>query len=206
MRSTAPFTLLCAAVLAALPGVARADVFPVSLSTGGTFAATGLDTYLDLTYGGTSDVRLVNGGSLILSNIGLFKLNRPPSGTDVYDTTFMEVIQFTIPSGTDPNPAIFDASVMGTVKRIGGGTVDIAFDPAGQLLTFSNSFAVGSFLLTLDDVQISVPGLNMRGTGTISNFTFTAVPEPAGIVLLSLATGLTLIAVRRKRTEINTSR
>jgi hypothetical protein len=193
------WVLMAAMVTTSL--AARAEV-DISFTTSGTFGATSTDTYKDLIFTGTAFTGTTVGGALNLSDVGLFDLSRPGGILAVYASTFTEDFLFTIPAGTNHNPTVFDALVTGKVAAIGNDTVTITFGVNSKPVSFSNDAGTGSFVLNIDDITIKLPQSSdtttTLGTGSITNATFTPVPEPGGIVLLITVIGSVLVFVRNK--------
>jgi len=184
------------AAIVATSLVARADEIDISFTTSGTFGATGTGTYKDLIFAGTTVTGTTVGGALSLSDLGSFDLSRPGGILAVYATTFSEDFLFTIPAGTKHNPTVFNSLVTGVVTANGNDTVKITFGVSNKPVSFSNDQGTGSFLLSVNDITISLPKgsdtTTALGTGSIADATFTPVPEPAGIVLLITVVGAML--------------
>jgi hypothetical protein len=179
----------------------------LSMSTSGNFSS---GTQPDLSFvgrvgfGGTTD-----GGSLTLSNLGVFTLLKPDTGADTYHDEFSLILTFLAPLGIDGKPdATFDATLKGTVNTQKGSLL-IDFGPA-QTFTYRNNSNSGSFDLAIDDLTLAIPhdgtsSVSQILTGRISNAVDPPVdiagqvPEPLSIVLLGTAIVLTGIAQRRRR-------
>jgi hypothetical protein len=200
---------MAAALLLILPISAWADDFDVSITTTGTFTATGTNAYKELTFTDGVFTGTTAGGSLTLDPLGLFTLARPQSGLlDAYATSFELDITFQIPVGVGNNPTPFHALVTGSVAVTGTNhdSVSISYGINNKPETFSNQDGSGSFQLSVDDFTITVPGstpVSVNQTGMISQGNFTPVPEPSGIALLATAAGLvTFVTLRRRKARV----
>jgi hypothetical protein len=191
--------------------LAHAEEVQFSLSTSGSFSS---GTPGDLSFAGIGTASqagftdTTSGGSLTLSDVGIFTLLKPKSsapshGADTYRDSFTLDLTFFGPTGIN-GQTTFDATLTGTVNTQ-QGSVLIDFGPA-QTFTFSGEDSSGSFDLTVNDLALGIPhdgtlSVSQLLTGSISNATdpATAVPEPVSIVLLGTTMVLAAIMARRRR-------
>jgi hypothetical protein len=190
-----------AAMLSAVP--AKAEVF-FSGSTAGCFGAgcvpTGTDSIANLTYQSSTFSGTTIGGLLAVgsapgtpnvNNFGSFTL---AGGSNTYTGgVFDLVITFTSPGGTDPNPGVYTASLLGTVQE-SNGFVHIDFDNSPHNFTFAG----GSFTLQVNDIDVllgSSPTVPVTGL-------IVAIPEASTWAMLILGfAGVGFMAYRRRNQE-----
>ena len=183
--------------------LAHADEMQFSLSTSGSFS---LGTPGDLSFAGIGTASQAEftdttpGGSLTLTDLGTFTLQKPTHGADPYHDTFNLDLVFSLPSVGIVEQTTFDAAVRGAVNTQRGWVL-IDFGPARHF-TFSNEYGSGSFDLAINDLALKIPhGDTATLTGTITNAIdpVTAIPEPLSIVLLGTTMVLVANVARRRR-------
>jgi len=201
---------LAAMALVFSSGAANAANILYSGSTTGVFG-NGLTTFGGLTYVGstwscTTDpsgfcavggVGQAPGGPANIDNFGSFTVDLPPGGTFT-GGTFTLTINFTSPSGVNPNPGVYNASLNGQVLTNGVGGVSINFtSPTGGLRNYTS--AAGPFSLALNNLSVSSPdvGATRRTVSVTGNINDTpaqtGVPEPTTNMMLG--GGLTAVAL-----------
>lgn len=153
--------------------------------TSGTFNQT-TDATGFLALGGTSD------------GLGIFNLG---SGfTDFNGDLFRLLINFTSPTGVNPNNSVFQALLKGTVmtNNVGGVFVDFSND----LRTFASN--AGPFTFQLNDVSIS----SSSSTQIVSGQIQAAVPEPGTWAMMLLGFGMVggaMRSARRRKDKVSVS-
>jgi hypothetical protein len=196
--------LAVAGVLGA-SGVAKAQDLEFKGTTSGCFIPDGgvvcSPSYQGLSYtGGSFDVFSLFGKASIGSlanNLGWFDLN-PPGGITQYNGSFLLSIMFTKPTVTGDE--IFTAMVTGAVTT-SAGFLSIVFDPSSKVFDYTSGGESGSFLLSVNNLNVD-PGYGpVMLTGSVSSIT--ATPEPGTTALL--ATGLLglipVVRARRRKTS-----
>jgi hypothetical protein len=125
-------------------------------------------------------------------NLGTFNLSSLLAVFNPFD--FNLRVNFTAPAASS---TIFSADLRGAVVPVIGGFAKIDFVNTPRHFEFSNSQGSGSFDLTIQDVTVT-NGSSKSLTGTISNATFAATPEPTSIVLISTLMGGVLLLFRKR--------
>jgi hypothetical protein len=188
-------TLGVAALATALAGAAPASASIVySGSTTGCFANCGIATNFGTS---VSDPGGISFTSSTFSNqpgpsidLGTLTLDAAKSVNPVSDNFFLDVV-FTAPGA---GGTTFDATLTGMLNPgNGNGTVTIDFTPA------TITYAGGSFILSVAELDLTKTNLSDPITGTISNSITTAVPEPSTWAMMMLGfCGVGFMAYRRK--------
>jgi hypothetical protein len=194
--------LLGAAAMAAVLSVApaRAEVF-FEGSTAGCFganctaASTDGDSHLTFnssTFSGTTIGGLLAVGSTPatpnVNNFGSFTL---ANGSNTYTgDVFNLVVTFTSPDGTNPNPGLYVASLLGSVQE-SNGFVHIDFDNSPHSFTFAG----GTFTLQVNDIDVL---LGSSPTVPVTGF-IVAIPETSTWAMMILGfAGVGFMAYRRR--------
>jgi hypothetical protein len=191
-----------AAMLSAVP--AKAEVF-FSGSTAGCFGVGcvpgATDTVSHLTYNNSTFSGTTIGGLLAVgsapgtpnvNNFGSFTL---ANGSSTYTgDVFNLVITFSAPGGTNPNPGVYTASLLGTVQG-NAGFVHIDFDNAPQTFAFDG----GTFTLQVNDIDVL---LGSSPTVPVTGLIVASIPEPSTWAMLILGfAGVGFMAYRRRNQE-----
>jgi len=146
-----------------------------------------------------------NLGSLSLANGSNFNFG---------GNTFALRVTFTVPSGvigntSGNNSSVFSALLMGEVSNVGTGDTGgalVTFTSPSQTFAFGAGAGAGTFVFSVNNTSVSRGRLvpitaQITAAQLLSGQAFTAVPEPATVVLMG--TGLLGVALaglnRRKR-------
>jgi hypothetical protein len=169
-------------------GIAFAD-FTIEGSTSGAFylGSVSLGSSIDLlglSFNGTTlvpttvDAESPNPQANL--NLGTFNLSSLLAIFNPFD--FVLRVNLTAPAGA--SDTIFSADLRGAVVPVFGGVARIDFANNPRHFEFANSRGSGSFDLAIEDVILT--NRSSRSiSGSISNSTFAATPEPTSIVLIS---------------------
>lgn len=121
--------------------------------------------------------------------LGFFTLSGTPS-TYTGDL-FNLLVSFSMPTGTSPNPTVFQASLTGVVTSLTGGGVYVNFN--NTPLLFNSS--AGDFTFTINDVSVTAGSTAAAITAQIQ----AAVPEPGTWAMMLLGFGAIGYSMRRRR-------
>jgi hypothetical protein len=150
-------------------------------------------TYNSSTFSGTTIGGLLAVGSAPgtpnVNNFGSFTL---ANGTNTYTgDVFNLVITFSSPAGTDPNPGVYTASLLGTVQG-NDGFVHIDFDNSPHTFTFAG----GTFTLQVNDIDVL---LGASPTVPVTGLIVASIPEPSTWAMMILGfAGVGFMAYRRR--------
>ena len=195
--------LICGLMAGAFTSASALEM-TLSGSTAGSFkgaACATPSTRGGLTYTGAtpfSETTVGNFAGLVLGN---FNLTATPF--DYVGDTFRLQFTFTAPAGIVPGgPAIFTANLMGAVNALSQGGVGIDFLVNSQAFTFTTPTSTGSFVLTVNDINVQ-PGIaSVDLTGSVvGGSQATAVPDGGSSVAMLGVGLLGLAALRNKRVK-----
>jgi len=175
----------------------------------GVFTAVTDDSTYGLTFTGVNLFDVFTDASGSVANVPLGTFSRAnvlvPESTPPLD--FSLAVTFSLPLGIAGDPSSVLSAVIRGTSVGGGGPLDVDFDNAWQLLTYSNGSGTGSFEFAV----FNDPDVNKNGSanilGAVRNLTFrpdsepvtdtATVPEPSTLILLGTCVAG---AIRRRRT------
>ena len=179
----------------------------LSGSTAGSFNVNGSDfatpTSLGgLTFKGATPFSATTVGNFAGLVLGNFSLNSTLFRYDNVGDNFRLQFTFTAPSGIVPEgPATFTANLMGAVNASAGG-VGIDFIVNSQAFTFTTPTSTGSFVLTVNDINVQPGSTSVNLTGSVRGGSqATAVPDGGSSVAMLGVGLLGLAALRNKRVK-----
>jgi hypothetical protein len=163
-----------------------AGCFGVGCSLFAATATTGGLTFTSGTFSGTTSNGILNLGSDVVDNYGVFNLS---TLTTTYNIPFTLQVNFTQPTGVAPPGPTFSSLVTGSVTGTAGG-VFIDFNSTPQSFTSSS----GPFTFFVNDLSVNAAGVN-----NISGNIVAAIPEPSTWAMMILGFfGVGFMAYRRK--------
>ena len=176
------------AVVALAPQRARADEITLVGTTSST-SPSGIN------FAPGSFSGITSGGFAGFSDLGSYALS---SGAGTYaNNTLALTVVFTLPTGiAGGGTNSFIANLYGNVNTTAQGGVSVVFANPSQNFTFSNATGIGSFTFNINSVSLS-PGGTTTLSGSVTGGSYTPVPEPSTILLLSAGLLLTPFVKRR---------
>ena len=198
--------ILICGLMAGLFSSASALEMTLSGSTAGSFNGTTFATPTTLgglTFKGATPFSATTVGNFAGLVLGNFSLNSTLFRYDNVGDNFRLQFNFTAPSGIVPGgPATFTANLMGAVNASSAGGVGIDFIVNSQAFTFTTPTSTGSFVLTVNDINVQPGSTSVDLTGSVRGGSqATAVPDGGSSVAM-LGVGLIgLAALRNKRVK-----
>ena len=175
----------------------------------GVFTDVTNDSTYGLTFTGVDPFDVFTDASGSVANIPLGTFSRAnvlvPESTPPLD--FSLAVTFSLPLGIAGDPSSVLSAVIRGTSVGGGGPLDVDFDNAWQLLTYSDGSGTGMFeFAVLNDLDVTKNG-SAAVIGAVRNLTFrpdseqvtdtATVPEPSTLILLGTCVAG---AIRRRRT------
>jgi len=198
--------VLMIASLSAMAGEASASpITEIEGTTQGCFG-TGCVTFADgandstygLTFTGVSPFDVFTDASGTATNIPLGTFSRAnvnvPESTAPLD--FSLAVKFSLPLGIAGDPSSTLSAVIRGKSVGGGGPLDVDFDNAWQLLTYSDGSGTGTFeFAVLNDLDVTKNGSgnilgavrnlsSESGLNVVADTATVPVPEPSTLILL----------------------